>query len=149
MEKKIQTKFIDYGLGFPVTLLDVPMVKFRGHWTPRIKYSVYHKDILLQLSRLDSRLTGAHVRFIRTYFEMTLQEFAKRFVVTHPAVIKWEGMGQKPTGMNWSTEKDIRLFIMDELKVSPKKFQSSYQKLEKVTKKRAVKLEVAGEKIAA
>ena len=42
---------------------------------------------------------------------MTLQAFAARFGVSHVAVLKWEQRGNKPTGMTWSAEKDIRLFI--------------------------------------
>ena len=46
---------------------------------------------------------------------MTLQEFAKRFCVSHVAVIKWERANRVATAMNWTTEKDIRLFILCKL----------------------------------
>jgi hypothetical protein len=46
---------------------------------------------------------------------MTLKEFADRFGVKHPAVVKWERSGDAPTRMAWSTEKDIRLFVYQKL----------------------------------
>ena len=61
---------------------------------------------------------------------MNLKEFAKRFYVTHPCVINWEKEKDSPTGMNWITEKDIRLFIFD--KVTEKDdLRPIYEKLEK------------------
>ena len=42
--------------------------------------------------------------------QMTLQDFAARFGVTHPSVMKWEKQADEPTRMSWSTEKDLRLF---------------------------------------
>ena len=36
-------------------------------------------------------------------------------MLTHSAVIKWEKFEDEPTNMNWATEKDIRLAIVDKL----------------------------------
>jgi len=149
MNSKIQTRYIDYGLGFPVTLLQVPMLKVRGKWTPNINYNILFEEVLRSLANFDGRLTGAQIKFIRHHFEMTLQDFAERFVVTHPAVIKWEKTTDKATGMNWSTEKDIRLFIINQLNTKSGDFQALYQQLEKVPKKRRATIQLSGEKVAA
>jgi len=39
MEKKIQKKFVDQSLGFPVMLLNAPLVKVRGQWALHINYN--------------------------------------------------------------------------------------------------------------
>ncbi len=65
--------------------------------------------VLKSLYYKPARLTGSEVKFIRSHFEMTLQDFAKRFDVTHVAVLKWEKSKNNATVMNWETEKDIRL----------------------------------------
>jgi DNA-binding XRE family transcriptional regulator len=116
MEKKIESQFIDHGCGFPILLLNVPMIKVRGKWIPDIDYEVLEKSVLLGLCHKPSKLTGSEIRFIRLYFEMTLQTFAKRFGVQHPTVVKWEKFKNMPTNMTLGTEKDIRLFVIKELR---------------------------------
>src|SRR3989338_2931031 len=120
MEKKIQRVFIDHGFGFPVKLLNVPMIKVSGNWTTNVNYDRIATLVLEELCWKDSRLTGNEIKFIRHYFKMTLQSFAKRFYVTHAGVIKWEKTKTKTTEMAWTTEKDIRLFVLSNLEASPK-----------------------------
>lgn len=128
MNTKIQKKYIDMGFGFPVYLLNVPMIYIRGHWTPKINYNELSDVLLKALAEKPSKLTGAELKFIRTKLEMTLTDFAEKFYVTHPAVLKWEHKKDEPTGMNWATEKDIRLFIFSSK--SPKsKLPELYQQL--------------------
>ena len=129
MEMKIQKEFIDTGFGFPVKLLNVPMVKVRGHWTPKINYNGFADAVLFELAQQPSRLTGSEVKFIRHRFEMTLQEFGKRFDVSHVAVLKWEKAGHKPTAMSWPAEKDLRLFILDQLRKKPQDLAKLYREL--------------------
>ena len=129
MERKIQKQFIDHGCGFPVVLINVPMIKIRGEWIPDIDYNILEKSILIDLCHKTFKLTGNEIRFIRIYFEMTLQAFAKRFGVQHPTVIKWENFKDIPTNMSVGTEKDIRLFVIKEL-MGPKFIGPLYTELE-------------------
>lgn len=129
METRVQKQFIDKGFGFPVVLKNVPMIKVRGHWTPYIDYNRLAKDVLRALSTHESRLTGDEVRFVRHSFEMTLQQFAARFDVSHPAVLKWERAGSDPTNMRWTTEKDLRMFIVDSLGANPRVLAETYRRL--------------------
>lgn len=109
-QRRLQKEYIDHGFGFPVRLRNVPMVNVRGHWTPDVNYETLAGAVLKVLCFKPVRLAGHEVRFIRQQAEMTLQEFAARFGVTHPSVMKWEKQADQPTRMSWSTEKDIRLF---------------------------------------
>lgn len=111
MKTKTQKVFVDEGFGFPVHLLNVTMVQVRGVWTPRVNYNYLAKAVMLALATKPARWTGHEVRFVRQQLKMTLQEFADRFYVTHPAVLKWESSKDASTNMNWATEKDIRLFV--------------------------------------
>ena len=149
MERKTVLKYIDRGFGFPIVLEDLSMVKIRGEWTPQIDYIALAKVVLHKLSQLEGRLTGNQVKFIRLQLEMKLQDFAERFAVTHPAVLKWERAREKPTGMAWSTEKDIRLSITDFLSTSPNEFKKLYKRLESEQKQKAPKITVDGESMAA
>jgi hypothetical protein len=150
MSTKIKRSHIDLGFGFPVKLLNVPMVKVRGGWTPSINYNLLVEVVLRELCEKDSRLTGSEVRFIRQHFDMTLQQFAKRFGVTHPAVMKWEKMSDKPTGINWATEKDIRLFALSRLSSKSSDIVELYRFLEDVMDSdRSTEVEVDVRKLAA
>ena len=125
------------------------MVQVRGKWTPAINYTHLARAVLQQLAGLDGRLTGHQVRFIRLHFEMTLQAFAARFGVSHVAVLKWEQRANKPTGMAWSTEKDIRLFIHQQLSGPSRAFVQLYEQLAHVTPSRPSRITLHAEKLAA
>ena len=129
-EKKIEKKYIDHGFGFPICLQNVPMVKVRGAWTPDVNYNTLTRAVAMSLASSKSLLTGNQVKFIRQFFEMTLKKFGERFNVSHPAVIKWESQKNKPTKMDWSTEKDIRMEIVHRVVQSPKRIGDLFIGLE-------------------
>ena len=149
MERKVQKTFVDNGFGFPVHLVNVPMVKVRGHWTPDIDYNKLAKAVLQAIAHKPSRLTGAEIHFVRQHFGLTLQQFAKRFGVSHVAVIKWEKNLGRVTVMNWATEKDIRLFVLLKLVPLSAEMISLYTSLEEIPSAKAVRIEVPVEKLAA
>ena len=129
METKVQKRFVDTGFGFPITLLNVPMVKVHGIWTPKLNYNELALVVLRALAHKESRLTGNEIKFIRTHFELTLQTFAKRFCVTHVAALKWEKADTDLTAMSWTTEKDIRLFILSKLAARADELVQLYNEL--------------------
>jgi hypothetical protein len=149
MEKKTQKTFVDEGFGFKVRLFNVPMLKVRGVWTPNINYNELAKVVLLALCHKPARLTGAEVRFIRQQLGMTLQAFAVRFCVSHVAVMKWERAGSKPTAMAWTTEKDLRLFVLTKFTSKPVEIATLYAELEKERAGRGPSVEVDARKMAA
>lgn len=149
MDKKIKKIHIDHGFGFPVKLLNVSMAKVRGEWTPTINYNLLSQVVLKELCEKEGKLTGNEVRFIRQHFELTLQQFAKRFGVSHPAVLKWEAKNNKPTDMNWATEKDIRIFSLLKLESKSSEVVELYNFLEQVMNGgKAIEVEVDARKLA-
>ena len=146
LRRKRQEMFVYEGFGFPVALLHVPMVRVRGAWTPDVDFNKLSERLLEALARKAARLTGSEVRFIRHSFAMTLKQFAQRFGVTHPAVIKWERAGNRPTLMAWAIEKDIRLEILRSRSgLEPKEFMSAYADLkeEAAARPERIRLEVS------
>ena len=129
-KRRRQARFVYGGFGFPVVLTDVPMIRVRGVWTPDVNYERLREVLLAVLAEKPARFTGDEVRFVRLSFDMTLQEFADRFGVTHPAVLKWERAGGKSTAMTWAIEKDIRLFLLSRRKVKAVQFLKVYRELE-------------------
>lgn len=126
---KIEKRFVYDGFGFDVVIRNVPMVKVRGTWTPKLDYNKLARDVVLALAHKPARLTGAEIRFIRLHFEMTLESFGKRFAVSHPAVMKWEATDDRAPALKWPVEKDIRLFVLDQLRVKASDFKTAYERL--------------------
>jgi DNA-binding transcriptional regulator YiaG len=149
MKKKIQKKYHDHGFGFPVTILNVPMIQVRGEWVPDINQQELQSLVVEALVLKHCRLSGNEIHFIRLFSEMTLKQFAERFDVSHPAVMKWEKAGNGPTGMNWTTEKDIRLFALKKINPKPKNFIEVYERLSAVATLDSEAIEIDMEKIAA
>lgn len=148
-QSKIQKRYIDYSLGFPVVLLNVKMIKIRGEWALKINYNEYQESVLNLLAYKPAKLTGSEVQFIRKHFGMTIRDFAKRFSIKHPAVIKWEKTKDNATKMAWATEKDIRLFILDELKKRAFELHKLYQILKVEAREPTQPIKVDMEELAA
>ncbi len=149
MTTRTRKRHIDYGLGFPVVILNAPMVKVRGQWALHINHNNYQEAVLKLLAFKSTRLTGSEVQFIRRHFEMTVRDFGKRFSIKHPAVIKWEKQQGKATRMSWSTEKDIRLFILDELDRKASELAKLYHSLKSEAEEPKKPLEIDAEELAA
>lgn len=77
--KRIEKRFVYEGFGFPVVFLNVPMIEVRGTWTPSVDYNKLTRAVVLALAHKPARLTGSEIRFVRLFFEMTLESFGKRF----------------------------------------------------------------------
>ncbi len=149
MKKKTQKTYKDHGFGFPVTLLNVPMTEVRGEWVPTVNQKELQERVLEALVLKQSRLSGNEVKFIRHFSKMTLEQFAERFDVTHPAVLKWERTKNQGTGMSWTTEKDIRLFAFNILEPKAKRFVIVYEQLTSVALEKNVVIKIDLEKIPA
>ncbi len=146
MKKKIQKVYQDHGFGFPVTILNVPMIEVRGEWVPNIDQKELQARVIEALVLKDSRLTGSEIHFIRLFSEMTLEQFAERFDVTHPAVLKWERAKNHATGMGWTTEKDIRLFALSKLEPKAQRFVVVYERLAEAAHEKADSIKIDLEK---
>lgn len=124
---KIETRFEYTGLGFTVILQNVPMIEVRGLWTPNIDYNLLQKVVLYTLANLPSALTGNHIRFIRSWLGLTQAEFGNLFGVTHTAIVKWEKSKDHSAKIMLSTEREIRLHILDQLLKRAEDFRNAYR----------------------
>ena len=139
--KKVQKSYIDYGFGFAVQILDAPLKNIHGEWVLDLNFEKYERAVLWALSMKPVRLSGNEINFIRHHFKMNLKSFGKRFGdVAHSAVIKWENCGDHTTNMSWSTEKDIRLAIVDEIK--PSILRKAYEELQDIAPSRPQRIKI-------
>jgi len=127
MKKKIVEQFEYDGLGFPIMLLNIPVIDVRGIEVPDIDYNLLQKNVLLVLCQKSTPLSGNEVRFIRQYFEMNYTAFANAFGVTHASVIHWEDSKNNHAKITPSTELCIRLYILDYLHADNKLFRKTFR----------------------
>jgi hypothetical protein len=124
---RVEKRFEYTGLGFPVILLNVPMIEVRAVWTPNIDYLQLQKVVLCALANSPSPLKGNHICFIRSWLNLTQTQFGLLFGVSHTAVVKWEKSQEKAAKIMLSTEREIRLYIFDQLLKRAEDFRNAYR----------------------
>jgi DNA-binding XRE family transcriptional regulator len=126
---KIEKEFTYTGLGFPVILKNVPMIELRGVWGLDINLNTLQKVVLIGLSQRQTELTGNQIRFIRSWFELTQVDFGNLLGVTHPAVVKWEKSADKIAKITLTTQRDLRLLILDQLLNTDEDFRNAFRNI--------------------
>ncbi len=120
-------------LGFPILLIDPPMVTVRGHPMPDVNLAVLQDAVLRLLVVKPARLTGAEVRFIRNYLRLRQVDLAEAVnMANHTVVSQWESRGDEPAGMEYNTEVVLRLWLAARLGEGsrlPELLQSRLRKL--------------------
>jgi hypothetical protein len=139
MKTKKAKKFMYEGLGFPLVLFNVRLIKVRDTWTPAIDYNKLQKDVLIALCHKPRALTGNEIHFIRSYFEMTLESFGQHFGVSHAAILKWEKAQNRSAKISPTTELYIRLFILEKLDTNNQIFRDAFREfnIQKIGKKQS------------
>lgn len=131
-DHKIENKFVYDGLGFPVILYDVPMIKIRGEWALDINMNHFQQAVLLALAYHPFGLTGDHVRYIRSWLRLSYEKFAVLCGITHPAVLKWEKAKNRNAKISVSTQREIRLHVLDNILKNDCEFRNAYRKVQSV-----------------
>lgn len=124
-ERKTET-FVYEGLGFPIKLIKCPMKKVCGEWVLDINLDKLQMDMLKALIHKPVPLTGAELRFIRKFLELSTTAFGKLVGVSHPAVLKWE---KNQVHINPATEIYIRLHVLQTLRAKDREFRNLYEQI--------------------
>jgi len=74
----------------------------------------------------ENRLTGNQIKFIRSYFSMSLREFAKVVNESHAAIRKWENFLDEQTNMDPNIEIMLRLYIYDQVVIKNEKKKAEF-----------------------
>jgi DNA-binding transcriptional regulator YiaG len=136
MTKKLMKTYIYEGLGFPIELENVEMILVNGEYAPKIDIRSIAGKTIKNLILQKNKLTGNQVKFIRSYFSMSLREFSKIVNESHTAVKKWESFKHKPTNMDPNIETRIRVYIYDKICIKNKdgklKFYDQYHAITEI-----------------
>jgi len=126
-KQKVEKEMIYEGLGFPIILRNAPMIKLREVWTLDVDLNILQKVVLLALAHHPSDITGNQIRFIRNWLSLTQTEFGKLFGVTHSAVVKWEKTKNTGSKINLTTQRDLRLWLLDHLLTQDDDFRKAFK----------------------
>lgn len=96
--------------GLPVVIKNVPIVEIEGEEVLDIDYAKLGESLFASLLLKPFPLTGAEVRFMRLFMELTLEKLAAALHVTHPTILSWEKSGNQFTNMSDGTEAMLRIF---------------------------------------
>lgn len=104
-----QKNYVFNGLGFPVVLVDAPFRKTSYGPVLDVNSKRLQELVFEALIRKSARLSGAEVRFVRHYMELTQNTFADLLGVARSAVAKWESKDLGLTEMAPATETLLRI----------------------------------------
>jgi hypothetical protein len=139
MAKKLMRTYTYEGLGFPIELNNVEMMLVKGEYAPKIDIRSIASDAIKNLVLQKNKLTGSQVKFIRSYFSLSLREFSKIVNESHTAVRKWENFKNKSTNMDPNIETRIRVYIYDKICIKNKndklKFYDQYHAITEIISK--------------
>lgn len=105
-------KIVYYGFGFPIAIPDAHIRVIAGEEVLDIDMNKLQIAVLKLLIFKSTPLTGEQLRFIRKYLGMSTPEFAKKFGVTHPTILKWE---KNQNSINPATDFYIRLYVLQKI----------------------------------
>src|SRR3990167_10375672 len=136
MKSKIVKNYLYEGLGFPVELETVELRFINGEWCPIINVKKIASEVIEKLAVQETKLTGHQVKFIRSYYSMSLRSFGEKVVhESHMAVNKWEKRAELPTNMNSNTEHELRLYIIENMLLKSKASKSKFYDVYMATKR--------------
>jgi DNA-binding transcriptional regulator YiaG len=103
--------------------------KAMGEWALDIDMNRFHTVVLLSLALHPFDLTGSQIRFIRLWLEMTQENFSTLFGVTQAAVVKWEKSKNKSAKISIATQREIRIYVVDQILRKDKDFRNAYRSI--------------------
>lgn len=120
-KKQRFAKFVYNGLGFPIELRNVELVRVRDIWTPNINLNELSKKAYEALALRPGRMTAAEVRFVRHYNRLDVVSFAAKIQVSAEKVLAMESLKRRPgnahrTGLGLLESLMVRSFVISTIR---------------------------------
>lgn len=126
-------------LGFPILLINPPMVTVRGQQVPDVNLRELQELVFHLLVAKPARFTGAEVRFVRKHLRLRQADLAEVLnMANHTVVSQWESREDSPAGMDYNTEVVLRLWMASKCgdgQRMPELLESGLRKLPSVPQK--------------
>ncbi len=136
-------------LGFPILLIDPPMITVRGQQVPEVNMHELQELVFHMLIVKPSRFTGAEVRFIRKYLRLRQADLAQVLnMANHSVVSQWESREDEPTGMEYNTEVLLRVWMAAKIGENDQLVELLEARLKNLAPRSAQPMEVPLSKVA-
>lgn len=110
------------GFGFDVLLHNVEMKKAHGEEYPDINMNEVKILTAKELLKSRERLTGKKLKFLRTFLKLSYQKLSDIIDVPASTIRLWEEKGDEVTGFSAPQERQFRVYAIDFLLDSEKKY---------------------------
>lgn len=127
--KKTQKNYLYNGLGFPVLLKTAEFRLVGQKWLLKVDVKKVAEAVIRALPSKPVGLTGAEIKFARTYFDLSKRKLAEELNVSHTAVNKWEDADQEKAKMDSSLEILFRSYIKLKLNEEEADFSNFFRGL--------------------
>lgn len=106
MAKKIE---IYEALGFPIAIENPRYIEFAGEKVLDVNPGRIMKAAFKAVINKPARLSGAEVKFLRGFMQLSQEDFSRMIGVERSIISKWQDKKQKFTGMDVPTEVLLRI----------------------------------------
>jgi DNA-binding transcriptional regulator YiaG len=111
MSDDTSANYVYNGLGFPIELKNVEMVRFADESHPLIDVKKVAAAALESLRTQTTEYTGGQIAFVRVYFSMTRKELAALVKVPVNVVQQWERRPDKTVDMSSESKNLLKQHI--------------------------------------
>ncbi len=112
MKRKME-KFVFNAFGFPVLLHDVPIGETEGgEEFLDINMKILEEAVVKTLIKSSIVLTGAMLKFLRTFLKLSLRDLGNEIDVPHTSLKLWENNFDKKSGLELNQEKMLKHLVL-------------------------------------
>lgn len=112
---KILKNYTFKGFGFDVLLKNISVKSIAGEDYPDININELKSITAKMLLTSRQRLTGYHIKFLRTYIQMSYDELSEQIHVPASTLRSWENKGSEFTGLSVNHEKAFRIMAINKI----------------------------------
>lgn len=112
---KVVEKYIFSGFGFDVLLTNAIIREVHGE--EYLDFNMNELEFLTAkaLLRNQERLSGFHLKFLRTFLKVSYDNLAENVGVPSSTLRSWENRGSEMTGFTLDQERAFRLFAQNKI----------------------------------
>lgn len=113
MKKKIVSKFIFEGFGFPVILHNIILNNHNGEEYPEINYNDLEFKTVQSLLITNKAITGHQLKFLRKFIKKSLRELGHELKVSHAQIKIIEEKNDHVSGLNSDQERRFKNIVLN------------------------------------
>jgi DNA-binding transcriptional regulator YiaG len=111
--KKTIKQYTFNGFGFPIELRNVGIKKTDlGEEYLDLDLKQLELDIVKKIIKSNRRLSGAMLKFLRVFSQLSLRQLAKELQLPHSTIKLWEDQGEQLSGLSFQQFNKLKFLIL-------------------------------------